>query len=102
MSLFHYTDKAGYDAIRSQPVWRFIAGQPPGIHPSGAYFTTLGRNTKNLAQRLGIPRAKLAYFFEFTDVGDLTPLPGGRGQYIFYSPGDYDVAQARQINHGAT
>jgi hypothetical protein len=102
MSLFHYTEKAAYDAIRSQVVWHFVAAQPPGQHPFGAYFTTLGKDTPNLAKRLRIPRTKLAFFFEFTDVGDLTPLPGGRGQFIFYSPTDYDVDQPRQIDHGAT
>lgn len=102
MSLFHYTDQVAYNAIQSQVVWHFVAAQPPGPHPFGAYFTTLGRNTKNLAQRLRIPRSKLAYFFEFTDVGDLTPLPGGRGQFIFYSPTNYDVDQPRQVNHGVT
>src|SRR4051794_33864064 len=102
MSLFHYTDKAAYDAIRAQAVWRFVAARPTGNHPFGAYFTTLGKDTKNLAKRLRIPRTKLAFFFEFTDAGDLTPLPGGRGQFIFYSPTDYDVDQPRQIGHGAT
>lgn len=102
MNLFHYTDQAGYDAIRSQPVWRFLASQPPGKHPFGAYVTTLGRNTKNLAQKLRLPRSKVTYFFEFTDAGDLTPLAGGRGQYIFYSPADYEVDPSRQVDHGAT
>lgn len=102
MSPFHYTDQPGYNAILSQVVWHFAAAQPPGQHPFGAYFTTLGRTAKNLAQRLRIPRSKIAFFFEFTDAGDLTPLPGGRGQYIFYSPKDYNVDQPRQLNHGAT
>jgi hypothetical protein len=102
MSLFHYTDQVRYNAIRSQVVWHFVAGQPPGQHPFGAYFTTLGRSTKNLAQRLRIPRSKVAFFFEFTDVGDLTPLLGGRGRFIFFSHQDYDVDQPRQLNHGVT
>jgi hypothetical protein len=101
-SLFHYTDQGAYVAIQSQLVWHFVAAQPPGQHPFGAYFTTLGRTTKNLAKKLRIPKAKVAFFFEFTDIGDLTPLPGGRGQFIFYSPTDYDVDQFRQINHGVT
>lgn len=99
-SMYHCTDRDGYNAIKSQPVWRFVASQPPGAHPFGAYFTTLGRDTPNLAQRLRIPRSKVEYFFEFRDVGDLRPLPGGRGQYIFYSPTDYLVDQSRQIDSG--
>lgn len=102
MNLIHYTDQVGYNAIHSQVVWRFSASQPPGQHPFGAYFTTLGRDTRNLAQRLRIPRSKVAYYFEFVDVGDLTPLPGGRGQYIFYSAADYDVDPPRQCGHGVT
>jgi hypothetical protein len=101
MNQFHYTDQVGYNAVSAQPVWHFAASQPPGQHPFGAYFTTLGRTTKNLAQRLRIPKAKIAWFFEFQDVGDLTPLPGGRGHFIFYSPTDYDVVAGRQANHGA-
>jgi hypothetical protein len=102
MSLFHYTDQVGYNAIRSQAVWHFVAAQPPGQHPFGAYFMSLGRTTKNLAQRLGIPKSKVAFFFEFTDAGGLTPLPGGRGQFIVYSPTDYDVDPTRQLGHGVT
>jgi hypothetical protein len=32
----------------------------------------------------------------------LKPLPGGRGEVIFYSPEDYPVERDRQIAHGAT
>lgn len=102
MNLFHYTDQVGYNAIRSQVVWHFVAAQQPGQHPFGAYFTTLPPHAKNLAQRLRIPKNKIGHFFEFTDIGDLTPLPGGRGQFIFYSPTDYDVDPPRQVGHGAT
>jgi len=100
--MYHYTDLAGYNAIRAQPVWHFQAHQPPGNHPFGAYFTTLPRGTRNLAQRLGTSRAKLQYVFEFEDAGDLTPLAGGRGQFIFYSPTDYDVPGPRQRYSGVT
>jgi hypothetical protein len=102
MSQYHYTDQTGYNAIRSQATWRFIAQQPPGNHPFGAYFTPLPQTTRNLAQKLRIPRDKLKYVFEFTDAGDLTPLPGGRGQYIVYSPTDYEVDKSRQRYHGPT
>lgn len=54
--LYHYTDRDGYNAIVSQPIWRFVASQPPGDHPFGAYFTDLPPTTKNLANRLRIPR----------------------------------------------
>jgi NAD dependent epimerase/dehydratase family enzyme len=41
MSLFHCTDLAGYKAIRSRVDWRFLASQPLGPHPFGAFFTPL-------------------------------------------------------------
>ncbi len=96
----HFTDLAGYNAIRASVVWRFLALQPRGNHPFGAYFTTLAPGRRHLAQRLRAPKSKVEYVFEFVDAGDLTPLPGGRGRYIFYSPRDYDVAQPRQLYHG--
>jgi hypothetical protein len=52
--------------------------------------------------RLRIPRTKITYYFEISDVGDLTPLAGGRGQFIFFSPADYPVVPNRQLGHGVT
>jgi hypothetical protein len=71
--VFHYTDEDGYNAIRSQPIWVFKASQPPGKHPVGAYFTTLGPTTANLAKRLRIPTSKLEYVFCFHGAEDLSP-----------------------------
>lgn len=98
----HFTDKAGYDSIASQVNWCFKAGQPPGDHPFGAYFTTLPPEAANLAARLRIPRAKIEFMFQFTDAGDLCPLRGGRGSFIFYSPVDYVVEETRQEYCGET
>lgn len=75
----HFTDRAGFNGIRAKPIWVFLASQPPGEHPFGAYFTTLGPATRNLAQRLRIPRTKLTFIFEFTGTVGLEPLEGGRG-----------------------
>jgi len=98
----HYTDKEGFNGIASQPAWVFLARRPPGDHPVGAYFTSLGPETRHLAKRLRIPRSKLAYRFEVDGAGDLVPLPGGRGAYISYSPVDYTVERPRQVFHGST
>jgi len=98
----HFTDVDGYNAIRAQPIWRFLASKPPGDHPRGAYFTTLGADTPNLANRLRIPRGKLAYVFSFADAGDLQAITGDRGRWIFYSADDYEVSEARQELHGET
>ncbi|MGA2065341.1 MAG: hypothetical protein ABSG86_10240 [Thermoguttaceae bacterium] len=93
----HYTDKPGYNSIRSQVDWRFEARQPPSPdHPVGAYFTDLPSDTPNLALKLRISAAKAAYCFPFRDIGDLRPIRGHRGKHIFYSPEDYVVVQARQ------
>jgi hypothetical protein len=92
----HFTDQKGYNGIRASVTWHFKASQPPGDHPFGAYFTTLPPTTPKLAKRLGIPRAKLEYLFSFEDVGDLHPIEGDRGRWIFYSAQDYDVEKARQ------
>lgn len=99
-AVHHFTNKDGFDSIRSQPDWTFEASEPPGDHPRGAYFTTLPPATKGLAKRLRIPRRKTAFYFSFIDDGMLLPLRGGRGAYVFYSPTDYVVGPGRQIAHG--
>lgn len=99
--MFHYTDKAGYNAIKSQVDWKFLASQPPGEHPRGAYFTTLTPEKKKLAERLRIPKEKCLWFLSFDGDAGLKALEGGRGDYILYSPTDYVVPQGRQREHGA-
>jgi hypothetical protein len=94
--MHHYSDKDGYNAIGATSPWQFRASQPPGDHPFGAYFTTLPPGTPKLAVRLRIPKSKLEYVFTFIDVGDLTPLRGDRGEWIFYSLTDYFVDEPRQ------
>ncbi len=100
MHMHHYTDNKGYNAIVAASPWRFLAAQPPGQHPLGAYFTTLPPSTPNLAQKLRLPRGKIEYVFIFVDQGDLLHLPGGRGKYILYSPQDYEVEAVRQVFAG--
>jgi hypothetical protein len=103
-ALFHYTSNKGYKAISSQHVWLFKAFKPPGDRPKGAYFTTLAPGTPNLAKRLFVRGGgeKTKFVFSFSDVGDLKPLEGGRGQFIFCSENDYPVEQNRQRQHGPT
>ena len=100
--LFHYTDRHGWNGISSQSVWMFGANRPPrpDAHPYGAYFTSLPVTTRNLPKLLRMPRRKTEFFFSFVDVGDLRAFRGGRGEYIFYSPRDYPVPEARQRRHG--
>jgi HYD1 signature containing ADP-ribosyltransferase len=98
--MYHYTNKTGFNGIGSQVVWTFKAHRQRGKHPHGAYFTTLTRTTANLALKLRVPTSKVQYVFEFTDAGDLSPLPGGRGAHVFYSANDYDVDKPRQQYKG--
>ena len=102
--MFHYTNTRGYSAISSQPIWVFKASRPPGSHPEGAYFTNLPPGTINLGKRIFVRgcRDKLEYLFHFSGDEGLRPLPGGRGEVIFYSPIDYPVGPSRQITRGAT
>ncbi len=58
------------------------------------------RGSPKLSKRLRIPRAKLKYVFVFKDAGDLVPLAGSRGTFIFYAPQDYDVERVRQRYEG--
>jgi hypothetical protein len=98
--MLHYTNKMSWKAIASQIDWVFKAHKPPGPHPCAAYFTTLSPDTHNLAARLRIPLDKTEYVFCFVDAGDLQPLPGGRGRYVFFFEGDYCVPVARQQDRG--
>jgi hypothetical protein len=101
-TMAHYTDRDGFNGIASAPVWKFVAAQPPASHhPMGTYFTTLGRDERQLAKKLRIPKSKAEYVFEFTDAGDLEPIDGGRGAFIFFSRTDYFVQQPRQVYSGA-
>src|SRR5438045_1563645 len=83
-NLFHYTDKTGWNAIRSQPVWRFKAAQPHDpARPLGAYFTDIEptkANVRTLYKRIRIPKVKQAYVFWFIGDAGLTQLNAGRGR----------------------
>lgn len=104
-SMNHFTNKSGYNSIRSQPTWVFKASQPHAkYNPVGAYFTSYPPTEPDLSERIFVPKEKLAFVFMFEDVGDLLPLPGGRGRLrrIFYSPDDYKVPKERQQYSGET
>lgn len=105
-SIFHYTDKDGYNGVRApHPDWIFKASQPVRRdHPVGAYFTTFAPDTKLLSIKVRVPRSKMTHFFEFRDAGDLEHLghPKKRGEFVLYSPTDYTVAGERQKQCGET
>lgn len=108
INIFHYTDKDGWNAIRSQTTWRFEASQPRDpARPVGAYFTDIEpteANLRTLHKRLRVPRIKQEYVFWFTGTEGLTQINDGRGRdrRIFFSPVDYEVARERQRYAGLT
>ena len=101
-NLFHYTNGKGFKAISSQVVWLFKASKPPGIHPKGAYFSTLPPDATNLGKRLFVRgcKEKIRFYFSFLGGEDLSPLKGGRGSHVFFSEVDYPVVEERQGPHG--
>ena len=58
--MFHYTDKAGWNAIRSQVTWLFKISQPRDPdRPKGAYFTDIEPSAENLRvlyKKIRVPR----------------------------------------------
>jgi len=99
---FHYTDKKGWNAIRSQLEWKLLAIQPKhSERPVGASFTNIEptrQNLKTLCKRLRIPKAKQEYVFWFTERTGLIQHNDGHGRdkFIFYSPVEYHVEKGRQ------
>ena len=101
MLLYHYTDKDGYNAVRSQPAWMFKVSQPPKReNPVAAYFTILNPQTPLLAVKLRIGRKKIEYAFEFENAGDLKRLDPDRELGVFISKENYRVEPSRQKFHG--
>ncbi|HEX3656020.1 MAG TPA: HYD1 signature containing ADP-ribosyltransferase family protein [Pirellulales bacterium] len=106
--MFHYTDREGWNAIRSQEVWRFKASQPRSSdRPRGAYFTDLEPseiNLRVLCKKLRIPREKQDFVFWFDRDNDLVQLNNGTGRdrRIFFSATDYLVEEPRQRYKGPT
>jgi hypothetical protein len=106
LRVFHYTDRAGWNAIRAQTVWRFKASQPKDTgRPVGAYFTDIGpsrENLRTLYKRIRVPKVKQEYVFSFLGTDRLTQLYEGRGRdkRIFFSPIDYEVEEDRQKYEG--
>src|SRR5665213_1494999 len=83
-NIFHYTDRSGWNAIRSQKIWIFLASRPQAAHrPSGAYFTDIAptdANLKTLYKRIRVPKVKQDYVFSFTGTQELSQLEGGTGR----------------------
>jgi hypothetical protein len=105
---FHYTNTAGWNAIRAQPAWHFKTFQPNDPErPRGAYFTDIEpteTNLRTLYKRLRVPKLKQEYIFWFTGTEGLTQFRDGRGRdrRIFFSPVEYVVENGPRQKHGNT
>ena len=99
---FHYTDKHGWNGIRSQKEWTFKATQPSDPdRPVGAYFADIEptkENLRTLYKRIRVPKMKQEYVFCFVGRESLEQAFGGRGRdkRIFFSAVDYHVPESRQ------
>jgi hypothetical protein len=108
LDVFHYTDRDGWNGIRAQKVWLFMATQPKDPdRPVGAYFTDIPpteENLRTLHKRIRVPRVKQQYLFWFEGAQGLVRHNHSRGRdkRIYYSPGDYAVAEERQRGQGET
>lgn len=106
--MFHYTDKDGWNAIRSQIDWKFKVSQPKDPNrPQGAYFTDIEPSPTNLRvlyKRIRVPKDKQDYVFWFQGTEGLTQLNEGTGRdrYIYFSEIDYVVVRDRQRDEGPT
>ena len=99
--VFHYTDKDGWNGIRSQVDWIFKASTPPGDHETGAYFTQYAPTTPKLEKKLLLPKDKREYVFHFIGLEGLIPgKVGRRRRRIFISLVDYRVERTRQRYNG--
>jgi hypothetical protein len=107
-NIFHYTDKEGWNGIRSQPNWIFRARQPKDPdRPVAAYFTDIQptkANLRALFKRIRIPKIKQEFVFWFVGTDGLEQLDKGLGREkrIYLSRVDYMVAKNRQRHGGAT
>jgi len=93
LQYYHYTDRKGYNGIRSGgKIMIFKATeQRRSGNPTGVYFTTLPPSTPNkeLVPRIQISRDKSQFYFAVRlKPGRLIPLRGGKGIFILYSPVD--------------
>ena len=103
---FQYTNQLGWNAIRAQSYWRFLASRPNDPdRPRGAYFTDIEPSAVNLRllhKKIRVPREKREYVFWFTGRESLIQLFGGTGRdrYIYFSPIDYVIRDEARKKHG--
>ncbi|MFB7475020.1 RHS repeat-associated core domain-containing protein [Kitasatospora sp. NPDC056184] len=105
VTVFHYTDKAGYNGIRSQNPYVIRPGSSK--NGAGPFFTNKSPNDLRapgaFKRVLGITSAKSEYVMEFSvEQSELVPLRGGRGAHIFEIPGGATVPRSSVEYFGPT
>jgi RHS repeat-associated protein len=91
--VYHYTDKNGYNGIRSGKPHHIRPGNAK--HGAGPFVTPRSPadlTAPNAYKKLGLTGRKHEYVVEFdVDEKFLKPIPGARGQFIFEIPGGIRV-----------
>jgi RHS repeat-associated protein len=105
--VYHYTTKAGYNAITSGKVYQFKVSKPSKEgKPKGVYVSPLGPQdlcAKDYKAKLGVTREKSEYYIAFSvDSAKLRPIPGGRGAHVLYAPEDLFINRDNVVGQGET
>ncbi len=104
MTVYHYTDKAGYNGIKGGDPYRIKPGQSK--NGPGPFFTTRSPadNTEpNAYKKLGLTSAKAEYVMQAqVSRSSMKPLRGDRGKFIFEAPGGLSVPRSDASYFGPT
>ncbi|QFG24972.1 type IV secretion protein Rhs [Actinomadura sp. WMMB 499] len=96
VKLYHYTDKAGYNGIRSGDPYHVREGSSK--NGAGPFWTTKSPadlTEPNAFKKLGITSGKSEYVLEAEiPKSALRPLPGGRGDHVLMTPGGIKVPRS--------
>ncbi|MFJ8310312.1 MULTISPECIES: polymorphic toxin-type HINT domain-containing protein [unclassified Streptomyces] len=104
VTVFHYTDKKGFNGIRSQSPYRIDPGDSK--NGAGPFFTTKSPDdltAPSAFKKLGITNAKSQFVMQFTvPRSSLVPLRGDRGQFIFTIPQGVTIPRPNAPYFGPT
>ncbi|MFC0037628.1 DUF6531 domain-containing protein [Actinomadura rayongensis] len=105
VTVYHYTDKKGYNGISSSDPYHVREGASK--HGPGPFWTT--KSPADLTEpgafksKLGITREKSEYVMEAqVPKSALVPIEGGRGAHIFKTPGGIHVPRSDSRYFGPT
>jgi hypothetical protein len=95
ITVWHFTDKKGFNAITSGKNITIKASKPPGGNPKGAYFSKLSPQElgNSTAKTLRIPKSKTEYVIEVQVPKNILKEKGGYHRAIVYSIEDVNVKE---------